>query len=659
MFKNFTSKKFELKILVVILIATFFIYINHFDNPFIFDDMHTVVNNDSIRTLDNWLVFFKDADTFSSLPGNRAYRPIITLMNAIDYNIAGKLDSNYYHYHIFLWFLVLIVLVFLLSKHIYKTSLTKNKFVGLTALFATAWFAFHAANAETINYICARSDSFSTLCIVASLILYINTTTRKWHLYLITMVIGIWTKQTGVMFFPILVSYVILFEEHEVLSPSKKNILTKLLKILKKTAPAGIIASSLFILNQYYLTPESTDSTNYFVTRFEYFSTQWYIITHYLSNFILPINLSADPDFTIIKPWYSYKTLFGLSIIIVMLFTMVKTALKKELRPISFGIAWFFIALLPTTLNPLFQIANDHRMFFPFIGLFIAVPYGLLKIIEKQKTIEKEKKQNIYIISIITLILLGHGYGTIQRNKVWNSIESIWLDVVVKSPKNGRGQMNYGLTQMQKGNYDIALNYFNKAYSLSPNYYVLHINLAILHAAKKDYSKAEEYFNSAIKLSTSSPSADYYYAKFLFDQKKYLKAEKHVKIALQKSPNHTLSKNLLNNISKNLTKIQEEISSLKNQTKNTKDPIKLLDLSLKYYQIKEYKLVITTCEKILQIDPKNAFAYNNICSAYNQLQKWKLGAEACQKAIKLSPNYSLAKNNLKWATSNLKKTNKE
>ncbi len=653
MFKNFTSKKFESRALVVILVVTFFVYFNHFDNPFFFDDTHTISENESIRSLSNWTEFFTNADTFSSLPANRAYRPMITLKNAIDYSIAGGLNPRYYHYHIFFWFLTLITLLFVLSKHIYKQSDSKNKFIGITALFATAWFALHTANAETINYICARSDSFSTLCIVASLLLYIHPTGRKWHLYLLTMIIGIWTKQTGVMFFPILFVYVLLFEEYDLISEFKKDTRRKILKLFKKVLPTGIIAASLFLFNQYYLTPKSTNSTNYFVTKFEYISTQCYVIIHYLGNFILPINLSADPDIAIIKPWYDLKILLGFIVILGLIYIMIKTALKKQLRPIAFGIAWFFIALLPTTLNPLFQIANDHRMFFPFIGLFIAVPWGIKMVLEKYNVLEKGKNYTTYIISISLLIIAAHAYGTTQRNKIWDSSDSLWLDVVIKSPKNARGIMNYGLTHMAKGNYDTALEYFNRAYKLEPNYCLIHINLAIAYGGKKNHAKAEQYFNSALAFNITSPDPEYFYAKYLISQNKYTEAENYLKKALIKSPNHSQSIQLLNSISKKTTSLKQEIKILQEKIKEQPTPDVYIELSLKYYKLKEYKMVISICKELLKIDPNNVLAYNNICSAYNQMKQWKLGAQACREALKIDSNFQLAKNNLKWATDNI------
>ncbi|WP_299901539.1 tetratricopeptide repeat protein [uncultured Aquimarina sp.] len=651
----FTSRKQEIIALFTILIITSLIYANHFDNPFFFDDTHTISTNESIRSLDNWTDFFTNADTFSSLPANRSYRPMITLMNAIDYNAAGGLKSNVFHYHIFFWYLVLIVLVYVLIKHLYKKSGTKILGIKVVAIFATSWFALHTANAETINYICARSDSFSTLCVVTSLLLYTHPIGKKWHLYLVTMIIGIWTKQTGVIFFPILLIYIILFEEYSIIDHFKINTKEKILRIVKKIAPTAIIGSSLFLFNQFYLTPESTVSTNNFVTKFEYISTQCYVIIHYLGNFILPLKLSADPDIAIIKPWYDTRILLGVLVISGMVFLMIKAALKQKLRPISFGIAWFFIALLPTSINPLFQIANDHRMFFPFIGLFIGIPWTVALLIHKYiSSVEKKNYISTYILTFAILLLTAHAYGTIQRNKVWDSKESLWLDVVQKSPNNARGLMNYGLNHMEKGNYDAAIEYFNRAYKIEPNYCLIHINLGIAYSGKKNYSKAEKYFNSALQFNISSPDPEYFYARYLVNQNEYDKAESLLKKALLKSPNHFQSKQLLNSISNKTKESEEEIKTLQEKIKKQPNPDLYIELSLKFYKKGDYQSVISVCKNLLKIDPNNAIAYNNICSAYNQMQKWELGAAACEAALKINPDFKIARNNLKWATNNIK-----
>ena len=53
-------------------------YANHFRNSFHFDDSHTVESNLFIRDLRNVPRFFTDVRTFSSLPPNQSYRPVVT-----------------------------------------------------------------------------------------------------------------------------------------------------------------------------------------------------------------------------------------------------------------------------------------------------------------------------------------------------------------------------------------------------------------------------------------------------------------------------------------------------------------------------------------------------------------------------------------------------
>ena len=59
-------------------------YANHFHNSFHFDDAHTIVNNAAIRELRNIPLFFRGATTFSSLPSNQSYRPLVSMLLAID-----------------------------------------------------------------------------------------------------------------------------------------------------------------------------------------------------------------------------------------------------------------------------------------------------------------------------------------------------------------------------------------------------------------------------------------------------------------------------------------------------------------------------------------------------------------------------------------------
>ena len=636
-----------------ILMVTLVVYSNHFHNPFFFDDSHTIVNNSAITSLENWTDFFSNPETFSSLPANRAYRPMVTFLNAVDYYLSGELNSTTFHIHIFFWYAVTVLLFLILMVHLLKKANLLLDFKGKVFIVLTSlFFATHTINAETINYICARSDSFSTLFVIVSLLLFINLKTRKYYLYLPSFLIGIWTKQTAVMFIPILFFYIILFESNTHYKLVKSSISRWIASVIKIMWVPTIFGAAIFLVNQLYLTPSSTVSSNFTVTKFEYISTQLYVILHYLGNFILPTSLSADPDIEIITPWYDKRILMGLLLILTLIYTAFKCAKNEKTRPISFGIAWFFVALLPTSLVPLFQIANDHRMFFPFMGMFIAVGFAgfyYYNLIQK----------HIYKMSFVIIVLLlisSYSFGTYERNKVWSSTESLWYDVTIKSPNNGRGLMNYGLSLMAKGDYDNAEDYFIQAHEKSPYWYTVKINLAILYGAKGNKKKAENYFNQAINLNSSAPDPEYYYARYLFKNNQYQKALSLVNKALSKSPNHLSSISLKELIVPYTQSENEQVEGLITQLLN--DPQNenlILNLTEKLYLLQRYDEAISYCENAIDKNTKSKFIYNNLCACYNQKGEWLKAKSACEKALILDPDFQLAKNNLNWALGGLNK----
>ena len=640
--------------LFIVLILTLLVYSNHFNNPFFFDDSHTIVTNSAITQIGNWPSFFTDATTFSSLPANRAYRPMMTLMNAIDYNIGGGLNAKYFHIHIFLWHLLTIVLFFVLCNGLFLRAIhdPSKKFpITIISLFTTLFFATHTINAETINYICARSDSFSTLCVIVSLLLFINQKSRKYHLYLFSMVIGIWSKQTAVMFIPILFFYLIIFEEETHFEQINKDFKNWFSTVFKLMVVPSAIAFFLFAFNHFYLTPTSTVSSNTEVKQLDYILTQFYVVLHYFGNFLLPTSLSADPDIEILKPWYDKRILLGLLFSLSLIFTAFKTAKNSLTRPISFGIAWFFIALIPTSIVPLYQIANDHRMFFPFIGIFIAISWAVYIFI-----ISNQKKSVKYISVFACLILIGaYANGTYQRNKVWKDAETLWKDVTVKSPKNGRGQMNYGLALMAKGDYANAEEYFIEAEKKAPYWYAVKINLAILNGAIGNKDLAEQYFTDAINLNASAPDPEYYYARYLYDNGQNKEALELVNIALIKSPNHLKSKELMQELASIVKSSTNTISALKKQLGLTPNNINLLiEMSNQLYIDKNYDEALIYCNKVIKLDSNNKLAFNNLCSCLNQKKQWEKAIKACEKALIIDSNFQIAKNNLNWALQGFK-----
>jgi len=657
-------------------------YANHFQNGFHFDDSHAVVDNVHIRSLGNIPAYFYDPSMFSADPTHWGFRPLVTTTLAIDYWLGGGLNPFWFQMDTFIWFIVLGLLIFFVYRNLLKRSIPPT-WAGFMALGTVAWYVLNTANAETINYVIARSDVLSTLCIVASLLIYIAyPQKRKFGLYIIPAFVGVFAKETVLVLVILLFFYILLFENELSIADlfRKKNLKTVWTTFLR-ILPLLIVITIM----QYYALSKVKSIpgiTNPFIP---YILTQTWVWVHYFFAFFLPLNLSADTDWSVITNPADERILAGLLFVTWLLITIVKTSAKKETRPIAFGLIWFAAALLPTSLAPFAEVTNDHRMFFPFIGLaFSVVTYiGLLLIKYQQKLKSNLKYQ--YILAVFILLILGlNAYGIHERNKVWKDDESLWLDVTQKSPLNGRGLMNYGLTQMEKGNYPTAGLYFEKASQYLPYYSTLYINIAILKGATGHHAEADSNFKKAMSLNPGTFDPYAFYARYLHQTHRDTEAIKIDEKALQINPYSSLVLDVLmsayndletwdklaETANKKLVLLPDDplakaylAAAQKKQmllTDANGRPVKLttaadfLNQSAIYYNVHEYKKCIRACQEAVKLEPKNADAYSNMGAAYNGLGQWQEGAEACKKALLLNPNHQLAKGNLSWAENKLK-----
>ena len=620
-------------------------YSNHFNNPFEFDDSHTIVNNMAIRSIGNVPHFFVDAATTSSLPANAAYRPFLTTLNAIDcwWGGAGIPVPKYYHISIFTCFLVLGVLLFLFFKQIFDMS-RPSALNSYFALLGATFFCVHAANAETINYVIARSDSFSTLMLVAAFLL--ATRGGKWMYWsLVPLVIGLLTKEPVIVFPVLILFYFAFFKLQMDLEGVMKGKFFAQLKgenMGKLFWPIAVVC--LFYLGfSRHMTPPNWSSGSNEASL--YLATQTFVYLHYLANFILPLNLSADTDWELVKSWGDDRVIIGLMALIVAATAVWRLSADLKTRPIAFGILWFYVALLPTSsIVPLAEVLNDHRVFFPYIGLVMAAVWTFSLFIESTMLKKNAGYQlKLFGVGAFALFaLLGNAYGAHQRNETWSSAETLWKDVTEKSPRNARGLMNYGIALMAKADWVGADQCFDKAMQLWPNYSYLYINKAILKGATGKVAESEQLFNRALALNPANPEVYYFFGKFLKDRGRIDEAVIMLQRGLEVSKGHAGCIQLLAEC--------KTLGENKNKQMTYDD---CMNQSLAYYNVGNYSKCIEFAERALQFDAKVVAPYNNICAGYNGLKQWEKAIEYGEKGLKINPDFQLLKNNIAIAKKHL------
>jgi protein O-mannosyl-transferase len=519
------SRQVLLPLFAVLALVTL-AYANHFHNDFHFDDFHTVTTNPYIRDLRNIPLIFEDADTFSTLPANRGWRPLVTTSLAIDYFFARGLKPAWFQVSDFFWFLVQLCLMFALFRHIldFARPDPANRWI---ALFATALYGVHPAIAETVNYIIQRGDIYSTLAVIAGLLIYIRWPHRRHQgLYLIPVALGLLSKPPALVFPAILFTYLLLFEG------------IRPVRALARCVPAFLLSLGLGALAN-AMTPKSFDPGAW--PAHDYRITQPLVALRYFRSFFLPLHLNLDTDHIAeTSIWHGYAWL-GILFVIALIAVAIYTGSRRELRPIAFGLWWYILALLPTSWFPLAEIENDHRMYFPFVGLVLSLVYAAALLVPKAPFFRRP----IPLALACGLILAVAAHGTWLRNIAWHNEETLWYDDTLKSPQNGRGLMNYGLTQMEKGDYVRALSYFTRALEFSPDYYVLEINLGIANGALNNQEEAERHFARAIDLAPTDAQALYFYASWLRDRGRYSEAIQNLNTDIENNPAYLDARYLL------------------------------------------------------------------------------------------------------------------
>ena len=542
---------------------------NSLGNAFQFDDAHVIQNNLFVRDLVNVPRFFTDATTFSTVPQNATYRPLVSLSLALDHAIGGGLHPVAFHVTQLLLFAALGALVFLLYRELLPTpnsqlptpnSQLPTPNSQALALFAATLYCIHTGNTQVGNYISARSELLSALGVVGSFVLYLTSpVARRYFVYMVPAALGMFAKNHAAMFAPLLLSYKLLIEQQlslrEVLARRRSPARTR---ALLSSLPAFVVMIGLLVFVESMNGPgQHWGGTD----RWMYLATSAWVWVRYLALYGLPVGLSADTDLALFDSALDPRVFVGIAFLLATLAVAWVASRSREQRPIAFGILWFWIAIAPTsTVVPLGEVTNDHRYFIGFIGLNLAVVTAISIIASRRAPVipsatreEPRRKARGFSSSstdddivgqsarrvlpiLACAVLLAHAAGTFLRNRVWRNDETLWADVARKSPRNGRGLMNYGVALYQRGRHAEARDLFLRARELLPRYAYVETNLGLVSAALNDSAAAEAHFRRGVELAASEPVVHRFYARWLLEHGRGFEALRHQQVLVGLAP---------------------------------------------------------------------------------------------------------------------------
>ncbi len=664
---------------------------NHFGNSFHFDDFPTIVDNPFLPHFSNLPRYFTNPRTFSAMKETADYRPLLSAWFALDYWLGGGAKAFFFQSENFVWFGFQVLAVLMLFRAIPGGN-------NYSAIFGAMLYGLHPITADTVNYPLQRGVIMGSFGVTAGLLIwvvwprwlpqslpltlkrvpqhgfdeylrhnfallearYLKVIHAPVGLYLWPVVPLLLAEPATALFAPILIAYIL------VVDTGRK---------LRDAIPAAIICGGYWIFQTIFVWNLGAFSRPPLLN---YWITQPWVAMRYLFDFFVPVHLSADSDLTPFAHFWAPLALAGFAGVAALAGLAVFLGRRTEWRVVAFGIWWFLIALTPYAAVPGRAVEADWHMYFACTGLALAVSRAAWIVFQHFYESKMRFPALIGAPAVAIAVLAACGWGTRERNAVWESEGSLWSDVMAKSPRNGRAFMNFGFSRLAQQDYGEAIKYFAEAEAISPHDAVVAVNLARAYNQLSKTDEVEVRFRRAIADAPSYAPAFSAYAQWLTGQQRFdealrmarkasvldpydvvadrttmdILAEQHEWLELKQAAKEALNLHPDDDAVQSSVRVaQTGIDSVGvAKVRAIREPTvdHYLALSVHYYEVHQYQDCIEAAREALKMNPDLGEAYANIATAYHTMGKMDETIAALKEEIRINPNLRSAQNNLEF-----------
>ncbi len=652
---------------IIIIAVTVAVFANSLGNGFVYDDKHFITKNDSIRNLGNIPSFFTSLKSFSTKGEFYIYRPLSTITYALDYSLF-KLNPCGYHVSSVLWHIINGVMLYFLMALILRNR--------VMSLLVAVLFAVHPIQIETVSWVSQRSNLICGFFFLLTLFLWIKmsaggreTLNRKKYLFagsLISYAVALFGKEMAIMVPVMLILYDFFFLDG-------KNRLRRRVKLY---APFFVVSILYVLLRGSVLGRLSGQNEFAGGSVYTAVLTMFKAIAYYAWLLLAPVKICAEPVFTPAAGLFDIRVLGSLALTGAMVVCGIR--LFRKSRTISFFVFWFFITLIPVSnLIPLQDVLVAERfMYIPSIGF-----YAVLALLAG-KLYGSEVKWIGKSTAVFTgLLILAYCYVSVNRNVDWRNDFNLCSSTLECNPGSYRSINGLGLEYLRRGEYEKAIEKFEKVIELRPGYAIAHNNLAMAYEKSGFLEKAREIYERIKNTRYYADEIRFNAAEAEHKRGMYEEAIKGYKGVLKVNPGHSKTHNNLGCIYLGLGREEEAVREFERSVQTDPDYFegyfnlgavavskgnyekalrqfnRVLEIKPDYararvsigelYSAKGMTgRAIAAYKKAIEMDPELVDAYNNLGVVYNNTSRFDEALKVYRKAIEIDPGFATAHNGL-------------
>ena len=305
------------------------------------------------------------------------------------------------------------------------------------------------------------------------------------------------------------------------------------------------------------------------------------------------------------QPWW--KTTVACIVLAGLTFAAVKTARKRSY--FLFGWLWYLGTLIPVIgfVQVGAQTMADRFTYIPLIGIFIIIAWGAAELSSGwcYRRAVMGSAAGVILSGLLVCAYVQTGY--------WKDSISLWTHTLACASGNYLAHYNLGHALAGQGKLTDAIEHYESALQLNPDYAEPHNNLGLALAGQGKLAEAIEHYERALQLSPNYAEPHNNLGLALARQGKLAEAIEHYERALHLNPNYAETHNNLG--------------------------VALVDQGKLPDAIEHH-------ERALQLNPDDATTHDSLGVALARQGMLPEAIEHFERALQLSPDYAKAHYNL-------------
>jgi protein O-mannosyl-transferase len=478
------------------------VYLNSLPNQFAYDDMHIVVTNPSIQSLEA----LPGALVQPYWPGDYGrelglWRPVTTALLGLEY-VAGGGAPLIFHVVNVLSHVLAALLVYALLLELMSLP---------AALAGSLVFAVHPVHVEAVANVIGISEIISAIAVLAACILHVRSGPRSgWGSALAVgglYLVGFGAKESAVTL-PGLIFLLDAVRRRITISDIPSYLADRWRVYLAMLlVAAGLLWARLVILGSIAspFAPLGGDMLEE-IPRIWTLGEVW---MHYVRLWVFPLDLSSDYSPGVIPislGWYAGNTVGAVLVLVLLglaLFLWRRPEMRKGIdtaRAATFGVVWFLITISPLS-NMLFLsgvLLAERTLFLPSVGLAAATGWLVVRL-------ARERPKGAWI-GLVVVLTMG-SIRTWTRNPKWYDNPTMLTVLIGDYPQSGRSQWILGDVLLVRGRVSDGLRSYRVAINLLGTHYQLLTEISKRLLEVERYRAAEGLLRFAARDSPQYPLA--------------------------------------------------------------------------------------------------------------------------------------------------------